>query len=1112
MSTIFVLIARRFLGNWRLMSALTLGFVIAVALMAATILYADALDDLGLDFALDRAQQEELNIVVSTGTRLNPIESSRLVQQIESQFDASVGRYTRGRLHHLRSGTFYPTAPGPEPDLANDGRPRAHFQARTSLLDHVLVQGRPPNSTATAQTIEAAIGKPAADRLDVSIGDQFDLYPFWDLTRAPLRVTIVGIYQQADPADDYWTGATEIFDHSSTTWDTYAFFADERALVDGLGAAYGDLTGDLTVIGLVDKDRLNASGAKQARFDVLGFEGYLRQNVRSFTYTTTLPTTLQDFQARLNFSRIPLFVLIIQNVGIAVYYLVMVASMLVERQAGEIALLKSRGGTTRQVMTVYLIEGLALSAFALALGPLLAALTVRYLGTTGIFSELTNGEPLRAPLTTWVYAVAAGGALLALLALLLPAYLATRRTIVHYKQSLGRTDQQPSFFRYYFDLFFVALLGILFFQLRHKGSLASKDIFGDLEADPLLILSPAVFLLTAGIVFLRVFPLILRAFSWLLGKTPLTPALVAMWHLVRNPTHYGRLVLLLILATSLGMFAAGFGTTLNANYRDRGRYEAGAGARFIDVRPTVYSADQYYQRLSGADGVQGAAVVLRGDASYRIDSVRSVSADIFGIDQNFQDVAYFRPDFAPDSLAAISQKLDLGKFEWRRGPAIAEGDTAIAVWVYVDPAIGRHEINAQVRDASGVGRDVRLFPELAPGAVRPRQPDAPFNTEPGWVRYSGVLHSDFKGAALTVDGLSLRRPVALGADNGRLVFDELMSYKSPADGAVVYHLLTSFEQPDQWEVLTGQTRLALPDRMGATTTRAHEGNTALELTWTTPLSTFSQRGLRIASPSSPLKLYASDSFLEAARLKVGDSLQLFIGGIYLNATVVGSLTYFPTVQDPVTQPYLVTDLSRLTYIVNRLPGFGGLAPNELWLDTSTGFDEKNVLGLLPNRPNQVMLARAVSAGREEDPLTVAGWQGILAISFGAVLTLSAVGFLVYSYLSAQGRRLEFAILRTLGLTRLQVAGVVATEQTIVVGLGMIAGSLVGIRLGPLMIGYLGIDETGAEVVPPYRDVTDWFTIIATYGVLAAVFLGATLLIIALYSRLAIHRVLRLGEL
>ena len=51
---------------------------------------------------------------------------------------------------------------------------------------------------------------------------------------------------------------------------------------------------------------------------------------------------MAEYQEKLFFTRLPLFALMLLIVGIALYYLVLVATMLVERQAGEIALLKSR--------------------------------------------------------------------------------------------------------------------------------------------------------------------------------------------------------------------------------------------------------------------------------------------------------------------------------------------------------------------------------------------------------------------------------------------------------------------------------------------------------------------------------------------------------------------------------------------------------------------------------------------------------------------------------------------------------------------------------------------------------------------------------------------------
>ena len=46
--------------------------------------------------------------------------------------------------------------------------------------------------------------------------------------------------------------------------------------------------------------------------------------------------------------------------------------------------------------------------------------------------------------------------------------------------------------------------------------------------------------------------------------------------MVRSPLHYSRLILLLLLATSVGMFAAGFRATLEQSYSDRAAYQSGA--------------------------------------------------------------------------------------------------------------------------------------------------------------------------------------------------------------------------------------------------------------------------------------------------------------------------------------------------------------------------------------------------------------------------------------------------------------------------------------------------------------------------------------------------------
>jgi ABC-type antimicrobial peptide transport system permease subunit len=127
------------------------------------------------------------------------------------------------------------------------------------------------------------------------------------------------------------------------------------------------------------------------------------------------------------------------------------------------------------------------------------------------------------------------------------------------------------------------------------------------------------------------------------------------------------------------------------------------------------------------------------------------------------------------------------------------------------------------------------------------------------------------------------------------------------------------------------------------------------------------------------------------------------------------------------------------------------------------------------------------------------------------LLLSAIGFVVYSYLNAQQRGLEFAILRTLGFSRLQVFTVVFVQQSFIVVAGMGLGTIVGLQIGQMMMGFLGTDERGENVLPPFLLAVSWPEIFLVWGILGAVFLVTIAAVVMLYLKLAVHRVLRIGD-
>ena len=98
----------------------------------------------------------------------------------------------------------------------------------------------------------------------------------------------------------------------------------------------------------------------------------------------------------------------------------------------------------------------------------------------------------------------------------------------------------------------------------------------------------------------------------------------------------------------------------------------------------------------------------------------------------------------------------------------------------------------------------------------------------------------------------------------------------------------------------------------------------------------------------------------------------------------------------------------------------------------------------------------------------------------------------------------------MGFSLPQVLLVVGIEKLLIIGVSMALGTAVGLQLGTMMLEFVGFIETGETVLPPFVTVTDWATIGGAYGVLGLVFLGAIAVIVALYMRMTIGQILRIG--
>jgi hypothetical protein len=1145
--SVIPVVLRRVSANSRLLAAVIVGAVLAAAIMSTTSIYTDAIRDLGLTYAIRQRGEDKINLVVrSTSQSAQPDTYNKNQDFIESTAQRSIGPVVEDDMTAIgRSATFYPTPPGGAVST-EESRPRSHFNFVTNLQPQVNVEGRLPADATAAPgqrpNLEVAVGAETAQRVGVRIGDSFDLHPFWLEGVQPVRVTVVGIIDAKDPLAEYWVGQQDLFSFPTSNWETIPFFISRDTFFQALAAYLPTMTVDYTTLIYADTGSINARNAERVRESLLHYDSQLASNVVRTSVTTELPDVLETFDEKLFFTRIPLLVLVLQIAAIVLYYLYMVSTMLVERQAGEIALLKSRGATTGQVMRIYIIEGLVIMAFALLIGPPLAATVIGLLGQTPPFTDLSGGNNLQVHLSPIAYLWAAGGALLAFATLLLPAYQATRNTVIQQRTASSRPPKQPFFMRYYLDLGLVGLGAILLYQLDRRGSLVSERLFGEQTVDPVLLLTPAFFILTVGIVFLRLFPLVLRVIAWVVARAQGTSILIGMWQLVRNPVHYSRLVLLLMLATAVGMFAASFGATLEQSYADRAAYQAGAPLRVSDARLLPGAGQNEIDDKTREAFAAGEASAVYRTTGSQGETITRTNVDILGVDPaRFDDVAYFRGDFAASSLAGLLDDLESESPETERlGVQLPADARWLGVWINPVQMPAPFGLEMEAVDATGryfsyiigpddilpmqpgwtlmvadLGRSGTNFPAFNPRAPQPQ------------IAANGPFVPALPQAPLTLTSITMRTTTRFAAPSGVIQFDDLHASSAAVlpgnlqatrmqfdperstgslPGGV---MLANFDSTADWTPIQGQIPNALNDQ---TRTVAGGGTTSIELRWQPQQGQIMGRGLQFAGDSNPLKAIASTGFLETSGLEVGDVTPIFISSLFTNVQIVGEFNMFPTLPDPRTGASMIMNGDKLAAAINSNPRGPLLYPNEVWVDGNG--DSINVARQQVAKGavlGQVISFDELRVAQKKDPLVAAGWEGILFISFAAILILSAIGFLIYSYLTAQRRTLEFAVLRTMGFSKRQIATVVGFEQLFVIGLGMIVGTLMGMRLGSLMIRYMGLTETGDEVLPPMQLEISWFTVGTAWLVLGTVFLVTIGAVVLLYSRLALHRVLRIGE-
>jgi hypothetical protein len=1134
----YVIAWRRIVAAWKLELAVFLGITLAVALLASGVVYSDLVAEAALRRSLQEATPEDANFLVRV---FNDLDDPSVVSPRSSIYQRSnefVGRrvftplqpYLEERREQLlETATFFfeghPQLAGPD-----RARPRGKFQYLRGLQEPgrgELVQGRWPwsepggRSVSQNEPLEVALDALGAGLLQLGVGQEMWVYPASGATEpvaARVKVKIVGVFRRVNPDDEFWYSTQGVFSYRDDQWTIVPLFTAEDTILGPVARIYPGLYTNVTWVFYLDRDGVRAGEVAHLQQTILQVEHEVRADLERSSYDLRLGRVLEQYEEQLLLARIPLFLMLFLVTGILVYYLSLVAGLVVRSRSSEIAMLKSRGCTTRQVGLMVLVEALVLAVPALVLGVLLALGTARILGSL-FFSPAGGAELAPMSLSLRPLLLGGGGALLAVAVLTTSSLVAARRSIVEYHQAGARPPSTTFIHRYYLDLLLLALIGLLWWQVRTRGSFLVRPLgagasAGGLELDLSLMLGPVLGLLAVGLLVMRVLPV-----GWALlarGAEPLGQAWLVhgLKRLSRDPVPPGSLVVLLMLATTLGVIGSTFSATLARSQQDRARYAAGADLRIQHdgdraARSPLPTAGELVPSGVAAE-VQRASghLLTRGFSSAQV-SVLAVDTGSFG------RVAWYRPDFAggrplPDLMEVITPKSMAENRQAAPGEGVADGvelpteATALALWANPGRPDSRLLVQARLRDAVGYYFDVRLgemssrgWQRLEAGLVSP---------PPASARPPGAGASPAPIPPFTLQGLQITS--SFGINEPGVVFFGTLSALTPAGEQV----LADFQTLDGWQAVEDYSRPGLYALEASQSVTLPNQARSAAYSWAPGGIGF--RGISAGGPEGPIPALVSPNLLEAAQARPGDTLRLSLSTYALPIQVVAVADYFPTL-DPRQQPFVVLDLDTFLAYGNRHSRRLVGGANELWGEwDASGTDLTPITQALSShglRVREISLASELAAQRVDQPLVNAGWGGLLVLMFLALVLASASGVILFSYLDTRERQVEFALLRTLGASRSQVNGVVWFNLALVAACGIGLGTVAGRQIGASLLPLLEVAEGGVRVTPPMVLQADWANLAAAYLLLAGVVVGTAGWLARLTAKLEVQRLLRAGE-
>ena len=219
--------------------------------------------------------------------------------------------------------------------------------------------------------------------------------------------------------------------------------------------------------------------------------------------------------------------------------------------------------------------------------------------------------------------------------------------------------------------------------------------------------------------------------------------------------------------------------------------------------------------------------------------------------------------------------------------------------------------------------------------------------------------------------------------------------------------------------------------------------------------------------------------------------------------VADVVDYFPMLY-PEKGPFFVVNLEYVYDQVEITP-YRSLARVEPTTKSATIVDALRARGIEIQHIRDSRVALAESRGDAQ----AMGLFGALTLGFVVALLLTVLGFFLYTVLSFEKRVVQFGVLRAMGLSVGQLLLVLLVEQVVLVGLGGLFGTGIGLAASHLFVPFLQVG--GADQTPPFVVAMAWTDLTRVYTALLCLLVAGLASTGLLVRRMRLHQAVKLGE-